>query len=186
MGATRALARAAEWALPRVPPVWQGPISEIVGTIAYLAVPRARAAVRANLAIIAPERSLSARRVFVNQVRQYLEVFQIPRLDRARFDAIVRVEGWENFLCAQRLGKGVIFGSAHLGPVALVGQVLITRGFTLTLPAEKTDSEFMRAVNRARQAQGLVLVPMDSALGIHRIVRDGGVLEIGRASCRER
>ncbi len=178
MGAARALARAAEWALPRVPPAWQGTISEIVGTVAYVAAPRGRAAVRANLAVIAPERSLSARRVFVNQVRQYLEVFQIPRLDRARFDAIVRVEGWDQFLCAQRLGKGVIFGSAHLGPVALVGQILMYRGYTLTLPAEKTDSEFMHAVNRARQAQGLVLVPMDSALGIGRVIRDGGVLGI--------
>jgi KDO2-lipid IV(A) lauroyltransferase len=116
--------------------------------------------------------------VFVNQVRQYLEVFHIPRLDRARFDEIVRVEGWDHFLCAQRLGKGVIFGSAHLGPVALVGQILITRGFTLTLPAEKTDSEFMHAVNRARQAQGLVLLPIESALGLHRVIRDGGVLGI--------
>ena len=178
MGAARALARAAEWALPRLPPAWQGPISEIVGTIAYVAAPRGRKAVRTNLAIIAPERSLSARRVFVNQVRQYLEVFQIPRLDRARFDAIVRVEGWEHFLCAERLGKGVIFGSAHLGPIALVGQILMQRGYTLTLPAEKTDSEFMHAVNRARQAQGLVLVPVDSALGIHRVIRDGGVLGI--------
>lgn len=178
MGAARALARAAEWALPRVPPGWQGPISEIVGSIAYLAAPRQRAAVRANLATIAPERSLSARRVFVNQVRQYLEVFQIPRLDRARFDKIVRVEGWDNFLCAHRLGKGVIFGSAHLGPIALVGQVLMTRGFTLVLPAERTDSEFMLAVNRARQAQGLVLVPVDSALGIPRVIRGGGVLGI--------
>src|SRR5437868_4192528 len=178
MSATGALARVAERGLPRVPPAWQGPLSEIVGTLAYLAAPRQRAAVRANLATIAPERALSPRRVFVNQVRQYLEVFQIPRLDRARFDQIVRVEGWDHFLCAQRLGKGLIFGSAHLGPVALVGQVLMTRGFTLTLPAEKTDSEFMRAVNRARQSQGLVLVPVDSALGIHRVVRDGGVLGI--------
>ena len=178
MGAARALARAAEWALPRLPPAWQGPISEIVGTIAYVAAPRGREAVRANLAIIAPAKSLSARRVFVNQVRQYLEVFQIPRLDRARFDAIVRVEGWEHFLCAERLGKGVIFGSAHLGPIALVGQILMQRGYTLTLPAEKTDSEFMHAVNLARQAQGLVLVPVDSALGIHRVIRDGGVLGI--------
>ena len=178
MGAARALARAAEWALPRLPPAWQGPISEIVGTIAYVAAPRGREAVRANLAIIAPEKSFSARRVFVNQVRQYLEVFQIPRLDRARFDAMVRVEGWEHFLCAERLGKGVIFGSAHLGPIALVGQILMQRGYTLTLPAEKTDSEFMHAVNRARQAQGLVLVPVDLALGIHRVIRDGGVLGI--------
>jgi lauroyl/myristoyl acyltransferase len=178
MGAARKLARAAEWALPRVPPPWQVPISEVVGTIAYLSVPRARAAVRANLAVISPERSLSVRRVFVNQVRQYLEVFQIPRLDRARFDAIVRLEGWENFLCAQRVGKGVIFGSAHLGPVALVGQILIYRGYTLTLPVERTDSEFMHAVNRARQAQGLVLVQIDSALGIHRVIRESGVLGI--------
>src|SRR2546428_7688851 len=178
MGAARALATAALQVLPRVPPAWQGPISEVVGTIAYLAAPRGRAAVRANLAVISPERSLSARRVFVNQVRQYLEVFQIPRLDRARFDAVVRVEGWDNFLCAQRLGKGVIFGSAHLGPIDLVGQVLIHRGYTLTLPAEKTDSELMHAVNRARHAQGLVLVPMDSALGIHRVIRAGGVLGI--------
>ncbi len=178
MGAARALAAAALRVLPRVPPAWQGPIAEVVGTIAYLAAPRGRAAVRANLATIAPGQALSARRVFVNQVLQYLEVFQIPRLDRARFDAVVRVEGWDNFLCAQRLGKGVIFGSAHLGPIALVGQVLMTRGFTLTLPAEKTDSEFMHAVNRARQAQGLVLVPIDSALGIHRVIRDSGVLGI--------
>lgn len=178
MGAERELARAAEWALPRLPPGWQGPISDVVGTIAYVLAPRGRAAVRANLAMIAPKRSLSARRVFVNQVRQYLEVFQIPRLDRARFDAIVRVEGWDHFLCAQRLGKGVIFGSAHLGPVALVGQILMMRGYTLTLPAEKTNSEFMHAVNRARQAQGLVLVPVDSARGIHRVIRDGGVLGI--------
>lgn len=178
MGAARALANAAEWVLPRVPPAWQGPISEVVGTLAYLATPKGRAAVRANLAIVAPERSLSVRCVFVNQVRQYLEVFHIPRLDRARFDAIVRVEGWDNFLCAQRLEKGVIFGSAHLGPVALVGQLLMQRGFTLTLPAEKTNSELMLAVNRARQAQGLVLVPIDSGRGIHRVIRDGGALGI--------
>src|SRR5437667_4823804 len=178
MGATRGLARAAERVLPRVPPAWEGPISEVAASIGYLVAPRGRAAVRANLATIAPGRSLSVRRVFVNQVRQYLEVFQIPRLDRARFDAVVRVEGWDNFVCAQRLGKGVIFGSARLGPVALVGQILITRGYTLTLRAEKTDSEFMHAVNRARQAQGLVLVPIDSALGIHRVIRDSGVLGI--------
>jgi lauroyl/myristoyl acyltransferase len=178
MGAARALARTAEWILPRVPPAWQGPISEVVGTIAYLSAPAGRAAVRANLAMIAPKRSQSARRVFVNQVRQYLEVFQIPRLDRSRFDEIVRVDGWDHFLCAQRLGKGVIFASAHLGPVALVGQILMTRGHTLTLPVEKTESELMRAVNRARQAQGLVLVPIDSPLSIHRVIREGGVLGI--------
>ncbi len=72
----------------------------------------------------------------------------------------------------------MIFGSAHLGPIALVGQILIARGYTLTLPAEKTDSELMHAVNRARQAQGLRLVPLDSPLSLHRVIREGGVLGI--------
>src|SRR3977135_2714976 len=106
MGATPALARAGARGLPRVPPAWQGPISEVAGTIAYLAAPRGRAAVHANLATIAPGQAFSARRVFVNQVLQYLEVFQIPRLDRARFDAVGRVGGGGYFLRAPRRGRG--------------------------------------------------------------------------------
>jgi lauroyl/myristoyl acyltransferase len=176
VSAVDALARVAEAVLPRVPPAWQRPLAEVAGSVAYLAAPRARAAVRSNLAVIAPEHPPRVRQVFVNSVIQYLEIFHIARLDRRRFLATVRMEGWENFTCAHALGKGVIFGSAHLGPVALVGQILMERGFELTLPVERTTSEFMRAVNRARSAQGLRLVPIDSAFGIHRVLRRGGVL----------
>ena len=65
MGATRALAGAAERVLPRVPPAWQGLISEVAGTIAYLVAPRGRAAVRANLATIAPGQALSPQALMV-------------------------------------------------------------------------------------------------------------------------
>src|SRR5439155_739534 len=147
------------------------PIAEAVGTIAYLAAPRARAAVRANLAVVAPDRPRLARRVFINQVRGYLEIFQIPALDDKRLTAMVVVDGWDRFTRAHAQGKGVIFASAHLGPVALVGQILMARGFELTLPVESTESELMRAVNRARSARGLHLVPLDSPLGIHRALR---------------
>jgi Kdo2-lipid IVA lauroyltransferase/acyltransferase len=176
MSASRALADAAERVLPRVAPSWHAPIAEAVGTIAYLAAPRARAAVRANLAVVAPDHPGLARRVFVNQVRGYLEVFQIPSVDAERLIAMVRVDGWDRFTRAHSRGKGVIFASAHLGPVSLVGQILMARGFELTLPVESTQSELMRAVNRARSARGLHLVPLDSPLGIHRALRHGGVL----------
>jgi len=176
MSAARALADAAERVLPRVAPSWHTPIAEAVGTIAYLAAPRARAAGRANLAVVAPDRPRLARRVFINQVRGYLEVFQIPALDDKRLTAMVVVDGWDRFTRAHAQGKGVIFASAHLGPVALVGQILMARGFELTLPVESTESELMRAVNRARSARGLHLVPLDSPLGIHRALRHGGVL----------
>jgi KDO2-lipid IV(A) lauroyltransferase len=171
-----ALVHAAERVLPRVPWVLQGPISETVGTIAYLAAPRPRRAVRANLSRVTADGSASVRRVFVNQVRQYLEVFQIPRIDRERFAGTVRVEGWERFACAYESGKGVVLASAHLGPVALVGQLVTTRGYDLSLPIEPAESELMRAVNRARSAQGFHLVPINSAFGIHRVLRRGGVL----------
>ena len=176
MSAARALADAAERVLPRVAPSWHAPIAEAAGTIAYLAAPRARAAVRANLAVAAPGRERLARRVFVNQVRGYLEVFQIPALDPDRLIAMVHVDGWERFTRAHAQGKGVIFASAHLGPVALVGQILMARGFDLTLPVEPAQSELMRAVNRARSARGLHLVSLDAPLGIHRALRHGGVL----------
>lgn len=116
--------------------------------------------------------------MFVNQVTQYLEIFHISRLDRSRFQKKVRIEGWDNYLCARERGKGVIFGSAHLGPIALVGQILMQNGHDLTLPVEETTSQFMLAVNRARQAQGLRLVPIDSAIGIHRVLKRGDNLGV--------
>ena len=176
MSAADALVHAAERVLPRVPWGLQGPISEAVGTIAYLSAPRAREAVRANLSSVSADGSASVRRVFVNQVRQYLEVFQIPRIDRERFSGTFRLEGWEHFACAHERGKGVVLASAHFGPVALVGQIITTRGYELSLPIEPAESEFMRAVNRARGAQGFHLVPINSAFGIHRVLRRGGVL----------
>lgn len=173
-----ALAVALERILPRIPMRWHAPVAEVVGTIAYASASRARSAVRANLAVVAPSGRASTRRVFVNQVRQYLEVFRIPRIDRDRFAATVRIEGWENFECARERGKGVVFASAHLGPVALVGQIVTTRGFEITLPVEPATSDLMRAVNRARSAQGLKLVPITSAFGFHRVLRRGGILAV--------
>ncbi len=78
---TGALARAAERALPLMPRALIGPFAEVVGTLVYLAAPGARRSVRANLAVIAPERNGSARRVFVEQTRNYVEIFSIPRTD---------------------------------------------------------------------------------------------------------
>src|SRR5207237_8645777 len=131
------------------------PIAEAVGTIAYLAAPRARAAVRANLAVVAPDRPRLARRVLINQVRGYLEVFQIPALDDKRLTAMVVVDGWDRFTRAHAQGKGVIVASAHLGPVALVVQLLMARGFELTLPGQPTESAIVRELYRARSARGL-------------------------------
>ena len=122
---TGALSRAAERALPLLPSVVIGPLAEVVGSLAYLAAPRARRAVRANLAVVAPERNTSVRRIFVEQTRNYVEIFSIPQLDPQRLLAGMRVDGWEHVARAYEQGKGVILASAHLGPVSVVGQMVL-------------------------------------------------------------
>jgi len=177
---TGALSRAAERILPRMPRVLIGPFAEIVGTIAYLAAPGARRAVRANLAVIAPEANSSGliRRIFVEQTRNYVEIFSITRLDPKKLLAELRTDGWEHVARAYEQGRGVILASAHLGPVSFVGQMVIAHGYPVALPVEVETSEFQRSVNRARGSAGLQLIPTTSARGIFRFLREGKVLGI--------
>lgn len=175
---TGALSRAAERALPLIPRALIGPFAEVVGTLVYLAAPGARRSVRANLAVIAPERNGSARRVFVEQTRNYVEIFSIPRTDPKKLLAELRTDGWEHVARAYEQGKGVILASAHLGPVSVVGQMVLAHGYPVALPVEVETSEFQRSVNRARGGAGLQLIRTDSSRGIFRVLREGKVLGI--------
>lgn len=172
-----AFVRAAERGIPRLPAALDAPLAELLGSISYLVAGRARAAVRDNLRVVAPERAGpgTIRRVFVEQARNYLEIMRIPTFDAARLLASVDQRGWEHFAAAHAKGKGVIVASAHLGPVSLVGQLFIARGYDTVLPVEAERSEFQRAVNRGRAAMGLQLVSTDAPLGIVRALREGKV-----------
>jgi len=168
-----ALVRAAERALPLVPTGLGTPIAEIMGTAAWAAAPGARDAVLANLRIIAPERAhqSSVRHVFVEQSRNYLEIFQIPRIAPERLIASIEHRGWDNFVRAHERGRGVVVASAHLGPISLVGQILVAHGYETVLPIETEHSDVQRAVNRARAGMGLQLVRTDTPLGVVRALR---------------
>jgi KDO2-lipid IV(A) lauroyltransferase len=172
-----AVIHAAERVLPRVPSALVRPIAQIMGTLAYAASPGARRAVRANLEVIAPDRASArlVRHIFAEQSRNYLEIFRLPRTDAATLRATIERRGWEHFTTAHALGRGVIVASAHLGPISVVGQVLVAQGYPTVLPVETEHSEVQRAVNRARAAIGLHLVRADTPLAIVRALRDGKV-----------
>ena len=177
---TAGLVHAAERALPALPAPLTPPIAEVIGTAAYALSPSARAAVRANLRVVAPERADSAtvRRVFVEQARNYLEVFKVPRIPRARLRELVRKTGWEHFVRAAEQGRGVIVASAHLGPISVVGQILVAYDYPVVLPIEAERSEFQRAVNRARRGMGLQLVPVETPLAVYRALKEGKVFGV--------
>jgi lauroyl/myristoyl acyltransferase len=174
-----AIARLAEGTLPHVPAILDYPLATIVGTVVYLLSTGARDAVRENLAIVAPERTDRERLVratFVEQVRHYIEIFRLARLDRETVRRTVIASGWEHVVKAYEQGNGVVFASAHLGPISVCGQIFVAHGYDVTLPVEKDTGEMSRAINRARRAMGLTLVQTDSALGIHRVLKRGGAL----------
>ena len=176
-----AAARFAEGALPLLPSSLEVPIAILGGTIAYRASASARDAVRENLAIVAPERrdrERLVRQTFIEQVRHYIEIFRLARLDHEKVRRTVVTEGWERFVAAAARGQGVILASAHIGPVSVCGQIIAANGYEVTLPIENETGELARAINRARTRMGLRFVETDSAFGIARILKRGGVLGV--------
>lgn len=172
-----AMVRAAERTLPAMPTAISVPASVAIGTAAYLATAHARRAVLANLAVAAPERAsgATARRIFIEQARNYLEIFRLPHTDPARLRAMITTRGWERFLAAHKRGQGVIVASAHLGPISVVGQLIAANGYDVVLPVEAEHSEFQRAVNRARASMGMQLVYPEAPLAVYRALRQGKV-----------
>jgi KDO2-lipid IV(A) lauroyltransferase len=176
-----AAARFAERALPLLPSALEFPVATVGGAIAYRASAGARAAVRENLSIVVPERrdrEPLVRQAFVEQVRHYIEIFRLARLDHEMVRRTVVTDGWELFVAAAARGNGVILASAHVGPVSVCGQIIAANGYEITLPIENETTEFARAINRARTRMGLRFVETDSALGIARILRRGGILGV--------
>ena len=174
-----AIAHLAEGTLSRLPTALDVPFATAAGSLAYSASAAGRAAIRENLAIVVPERpdrERIVRQVFIEQARNYIEIFRLARLDHAAVKRLIVVSGWERFTEAAARGAGVIIASGHLGPVSVCGQVVIANGYDVTLPIENDTSQMADAINRARSAIGLKLVSTDSALGIHRILKRGGTL----------
>jgi len=172
-----AAVHAAERVLPEIPSALVMPIAQIMGTLAFVAGSSARDAVRANLEVIAPDRASAAltRHIFAEQSRNYLDIFRLTRIDPATLRESIEKRGWDTFTRAHEQGRGVIVASAHLGPISLVGQVLVAHGYETVLPVETERSEAQRAVNRARAAMGLQLVRTETPLAVVRALRQGKV-----------
>lgn len=170
-----ALTRAVERAVPALPGALDVPIAEAVGSLAYAASPRARAAVRANLGVIGAPPDL-ARRVFVAQARHYLETLRILGLRPEQLLAMVEVEGWADLTRAHARGNGVIVASAHLGPIVLCGQILAAHGLDVAVLVEPKSSDLGRLIDRARSAMGIRTIETRSPMGIARTLRRGGIV----------
>jgi len=170
----------AEAIVPRLPRALDPLIGSAAGAIASRTAAGARAAVLSNLRVIAPEADHAALvpAVFGWQARHYVEIYRFSRMTHDEVKRIVEPEGWEHLQSALARGTGVVLASAHLGPVSVCGQIIVANGIEVTMPIEKETSALGRSINRARTATGIRFVPVDEAIGVRRILRQGGMLGI--------
>jgi len=85
-----------------------------------LAIPRLRRVGMRNLELALPDLSAGDRTrvidgVFHSIARVLVSFAQFPRLNRENIHQLIRYEGYEHFESALKLGKGVLFATAHLG-----------------------------------------------------------------------
>jgi Kdo2-lipid IVA lauroyltransferase/acyltransferase len=84
------------------------------------ALPRLRRVALSNLAMALPDLDRHAHRriadgVFRSIARLLVTFARFPRIDRGNIGDWIRYEGFEHFEAARKLGRGVLFATAHLG-----------------------------------------------------------------------
>src|SRR5215211_5109368 len=101
-----------------------------------------RRAVLANMRHVLPDAPggtlrRRARRIIINQQKNYYDLMRLPYLEAEDINAIVQVMGMEHFEAAVARGKGIIFASPHMGNYNLVTQIAVTRGIKAHIIAER-------------------------------------------------
>jgi lauroyl/myristoyl acyltransferase len=133
------------------------PLCGLAGLLWYLGAPAAREAVRDNLRHVLgrePSRR-QIREVFRQGALNYWDTFALAHLSHAELVRLVPIRGLEHIDAARAAGKGAILAGAHLGSIALAGQIIPARGYPMISLAEpiKPDEVF-EFFARQRSAHG--------------------------------
>ncbi len=132
----------------------------LLGMLVYVVHPRLRSVGMRNLQIAFPEKSRAARAaivrgVFVSLGRQLAEFCMFPRYTRENLHEVMIYDGFENFDNARRLGKGVLFLTAHLGAWELGSFAHSLHGNRMNIVVRGLDNPYLdRMVDRYRTLHG--------------------------------
>lgn len=164
------LLRGVAWGLPWVPTKLAYRIADVAGYVAYWLVSNARHGIEANISRVVGE-PVTSRRVrtlaieaFRTDAKNWIDTLRIRRVTSDTIRETVHVEGWEHLDAALAEGKGAILLSMHLGNFDLVGQILLARGYNLTVPVERMHPRALfDFLIESRTSQGVRLVSLDRA-----------------------
>jgi lauroyl/myristoyl acyltransferase len=168
----------------RLPPRLGYFLADIGGVLIYALTPGVRRRVCDNVTRVLGDKAdprtvcRTARQTLGNLVKNYYDLFRLPRLRPEESAQLIEVEGWENVEAGLSQGQGLIVTSAHLGNIEVVVQIFALHDVPVTIPVERLQPpELFDYVCRLRTSHGLRLVPIDGPLlELFRALRRGEVL----------
>lgn len=156
-----------------------------IAQLFFVLLPRLRRTAMFNLKLAFPEWSEAQRRETVREMVKQLgwmcaEFAQFPKLRRDNIENIIALDGLENYLNAERRGKGVLFLTGHFGAweMAPVTQAIYVH--PIHFLARAIENESVDAlVNYYRMISGNTPIEKnESARTVLRILRSGGTVGI--------
>jgi KDO2-lipid IV(A) lauroyltransferase len=136
-----------------------------LGTLWFYFAGERREIIRENLtAVLGKAEDKDIRKVFVNFMRVYGDILNIPNMSKAYIQSMVRVKNINYFQQELNKGKGIILVSPHIGGMELAGIYLTSIGLPLYSVAETKGPgiNFFRFYNRYRAHFGNKLLPLES------------------------
>ncbi|HEX6509502.1 MAG TPA: hypothetical protein VF221_17880 [Chloroflexota bacterium] len=162
--------RLAAWALQFVPIGIVYAAARCVGWCAYYVVLGARRSITANLAVVMgmpgeqPKVRHAARHAFQHDAMNWIDTLRISRLSPSEILDMVHVDEWQLLEDTVREGRGVVLVTLHLGNYDLVGQVLVARGYQLTVAVEHMEpARLFDFLMSQRTSKGINAVPIEHA-----------------------
>ncbi len=156
-----------------------------IGWIAYAATPRLRRAGWKNLELAFPEMPAAEREKILRAMYKQLgwqlaEFCHMSGYTLERANQLIRYEGLENYLAAQRRGQGVLILTGHLGAWELSSFYHSLAGHPMSMIIRRLDNPWIdRLVNDIRTQHGNRVLPKDDfARGLIAAMRAGDTVGV--------
>jgi KDO2-lipid IV(A) lauroyltransferase len=154
-------------------------------TVLYAFTPKLRKTAEINLRIAFPEWSEKKRGEVIRGMVKNLgwmaaEFARLPQYSKENIEEVVVLDGHENFLEAQRHGKGVLVLTGHIGAWELSSFAHALYGYPMHYMARPLDNPRIDAlVNRYRCLAGnKPIFKNESARTVLKILKEGGTIGI--------
>ncbi len=165
------------------------PLARGVGVVTVRALlallPRLRKTALFNLRLAFPEWTESKRNETLHAMARYLawqaaEFARFPRYTRENIAEVIEIEGHQNFLEAQRRGKGVLILTGHIGAWELSSFAHALYGYPMHYMARPLDNARLDVfVNRYRGLSGnKPIYKNESARSVLKALHEGDVVGI--------